>query len=159
MLESNFKELQRTVHPDRFFGRSVDECEASAAASSAVNVAYRILRHPATRAQYMLRLRGAAAPEEVSQAARAVDPALLADVMEAREALEDASASVPTIEALRSSAVRRVEACVDAISTAFAAGDIVEATRESVALQYYQRVVAEADERLEAHAARPADSS
>jgi hypothetical protein len=57
-LEASFKGLQRSVHPDLFAQKTPVEQSLSAVASSQLNVAYRVLRDPISRAQYLLKLRG-----------------------------------------------------------------------------------------------------
>lgn len=155
-LDANFKALQRTVHPDRFGARPQGERDAAGAASSSINVAYRVLRNPSTRAQYLLRLRGVDVAGEATPAgaaaARAVDPTLLIEVVEAREALEDPEATAQSVGDVRAAAHASADACVAATSAAFRRGDTVVALRSTVALQYWARVVAEADEWLDARA-------
>ena len=49
-LDGRMKQLQRRLHPDKFVLRSEQEQEISAARSSEVNAAFRVLKQPLARA-------------------------------------------------------------------------------------------------------------
>ena len=57
-LEKSFYALSRKLHPDRFASRPAAEQEAALADSSRLNDAYRILRDPIARTEYLLKLEG-----------------------------------------------------------------------------------------------------
>jgi len=57
-LSSRYRKLQATVHPDKFASASDLERRLSVQKSALINEAYQTLKHPLTRAQYMLQLRG-----------------------------------------------------------------------------------------------------
>jgi molecular chaperone HscB len=67
-LERQFYALSRKLHPDRFAGKSAAEQEAALAQSSQLNDAYRTLKDPIARTQYLLTLEGVQL-EEQSKAA------------------------------------------------------------------------------------------
>ncbi len=67
-LEKQFYALSRKLHPDRFASRPVAEQEAALAQSSLLNDAYRTLKDPILRTQYLLKLEGVEL-EEQSKAA------------------------------------------------------------------------------------------
>lgn len=54
-LEKRYKNLQRSLHPDRFSAASEKEKEISAVQASTVNHAYSLLREPLTRANCIVR--------------------------------------------------------------------------------------------------------
>lgn len=86
-LHRRFLAASAASHPDRFS----DPLEASDAAErlAAINEAHRLLRDPAARAEALLRrLAGGLRLDDA-----ALPPALLAEVMEAREKLEEATAA------------------------------------------------------------------
>jgi len=138
--------------------------EISAAASSQMNTAYRVLRNPATRAQYLLQLHGIDAIGEAAGAlpvttcaARAVhcdaaarrasrkccfslhlprcrpagtthvDPELLMEVLEAREALTDPTTPVAAVDALQRGVQATILRLVSDITKAFAGKDLTRA--------------------------------
>ncbi len=67
-LEKSFYAHSRKLHPDRFAARPQAEQDAALAASSALNDAYRTLRDPIARTEYLLSLEGVQL-EEQSRAA------------------------------------------------------------------------------------------
>ena len=92
-LEKQFYTLSRKLHPDRFAAKPVAEQEAALAQSSLLNDAYRTLKDPIARTQYLLTLEGIQLEEQskaATDAARAsgqqkkqvVPPELLEEVFE-----------------------------------------------------------------------------
>ena len=67
-LEKSFYGLSRRLHPDRFAARPAAEQDAALAESSRLNDAYRTLRDPIARTEYLLKLEGIEL-EEQSRAA------------------------------------------------------------------------------------------
>jgi molecular chaperone HscB len=67
-LEKAFYAQSRKLHPDRFASKPAAEQDAALAASSALNDAYRTLRDPIARTEYLLSLHGVQL-EEQSRAA------------------------------------------------------------------------------------------
>jgi molecular chaperone HscB len=57
-LERRFHALNRRLHPDYFRLRTPEEQAVSLEASAAVNAAYRALRDPVSRVEYLLELEG-----------------------------------------------------------------------------------------------------
>ena len=77
-LEKSFYALSRKLHPDRFAGRPADEQEAALAESSRLNDAYRTLKDPVARTEYLLKLEGVELEEQsraATDAARAAGTA------------------------------------------------------------------------------------
>lgn len=85
-LEKSFYELSRLLHPDRYMRKSPIEQQYSLEATAILNDAYRVLRDPVARAEYVLRQAGFAS---VEPRAKTLDPALLEEVFELNEALEE----------------------------------------------------------------------
>lgn len=99
-LEKDFYELSRKLHPDLTARASAQEQEWSLEQSSMLNDAYRTLRDPIRRTQYLLRLEGIELEEQSKSAteqARAtgetkkqiVPPDLLEEVFELNMQLEE----------------------------------------------------------------------
>src|SRR5258708_3155367 len=57
-LEKKFLELSWKLHPDKFVNASSEEQELSLKNSSELNDAYRVLREPVARVEYLLELEG-----------------------------------------------------------------------------------------------------
>jgi molecular chaperone HscB len=85
-LEQKFLQLSWKLHPDNFVNASVEEQERSLKCSSEVNDAYRILRDPVARVEYLLEIEGARKEGEHKQQA---PPELLEEVFELNESLDE----------------------------------------------------------------------
>lgn len=98
-LERRFHGLNRRLHPDYFRLRSPEEQTISLEASAAVNAAYRTLRDPVSRVEYLLELEGMG----LGLAGQAKPPAdLFEEIMELQEArMELATADPDEAPALR----------------------------------------------------------
>jgi molecular chaperone HscB len=73
-LEKSFYALSRRLHPDRFAARPAEEQAAALAESSLLNDAYRTLKDPIARTEYLLKLEGVELEEQskaATEAARA----------------------------------------------------------------------------------------
>jgi len=70
-LEKSFYALSRKLHPDRFASKPPAEQEAALAASSELNDAYRTLKDPIARTEYLLELEGIQMEEQSSAATAA----------------------------------------------------------------------------------------
>jgi molecular chaperone HscB len=70
-LEKSFYALSRRLHPDRFAARPAAEQEVALAESSRLNDAYRTLKDPIARTEYLLKLEGIELEEQSSAATAA----------------------------------------------------------------------------------------
>lgn len=86
-LERAYRDLQREVHPDRFAGGTDTQKRLALQASARVNEAYRTLRDPVARAEYLLALRGVDATSETDSH---LSTAFLARQLERREQADEA---------------------------------------------------------------------
>ena len=87
-LERRFRALSRQFHPDFFYNATPAERRASLERSSYLNDAYRMLRNPITRLQYLLQIEGLA-PAGPAEATRQVPPGLLEEVFALNEELDE----------------------------------------------------------------------
>jgi molecular chaperone HscB len=87
-LDQRFRALSRQFHPDYFYNATPAERRASLERSSYVNDAYRTLRQPATRIEYLLKLEGLA-PKSPAEASRQVPAGMLEDVFALNEELDE----------------------------------------------------------------------
>jgi molecular chaperone HscB len=101
-LEQKFLQLSWKLHPDNFVNASEEEREESLKRSSKLNDAYRTLRDPVGRVEYLLGIEGARKEGEHKQQA---PPELLEEVFELNESLDElreAKASGDDLNALKS---------------------------------------------------------
>ena len=89
-LERQFYELSWKLHPDNFHNASGYEQELSLEKASVLNDAWRTLRDPVARVEYLLGLEGVRREGEIKQQA---PPDLLAEVFELNEYLEELRAA------------------------------------------------------------------
>ncbi len=85
-LEKKFLQLSWKLHPDKFVNASAEEQELSLKRSSELNDAYRVLRDPVARVEYLLELEGMRKEGEHKQQA---PPELLEEVFELNESLDE----------------------------------------------------------------------
>lgn len=83
-LEKRFHALSRRWHPDRFARAGAEEQQRALDASALLNDAYRTLRDPVARTEYLLSLKGIAPGDS-----KKVPPELLEEVFELNMALEE----------------------------------------------------------------------
>jgi molecular chaperone HscB len=102
VLEKKFLELSWKLHPDKFVNAGAAEQELSLKRSSELNDAYRVLRDPVARVEYLLEIEGMRKEGEHKQQA---PPELLEEVFELNESLDElreAKASGGDLAALKS---------------------------------------------------------
>jgi molecular chaperone HscB len=88
-LEQRFRALSRQFHPDYFYNAAPAERRASLERSSYLNDAYRTLRQPIARLEYLLSLEGMNRPDATAaQPDNRVPPALLEEVFALNEELD-----------------------------------------------------------------------
>src|SRR5262245_15792631 len=93
-LEQRYRALSRQFHPDYFYNASAAERRASLERSSYLNDAYRTLRNPISRIDYLLKLEGLSpdaggGDARVNEASQKVPPALLEEVFALNEELDE----------------------------------------------------------------------
>jgi molecular chaperone HscB len=100
-LEQKFLQLSWKLHPDNFVNAAQEERDISLKRSSELNDAYRTLRHPISRVEYLLAIEGSRLEGQNKQQA---PPELLEEVFELNESLDelrDAKASGGDTAALK----------------------------------------------------------
>jgi molecular chaperone HscB len=142
-LDAAYRELQNTVHPDRFAAQPDAEQRVAMQWATQVNEAYQTLKHPVNRGVYLLKLQGI---DALDASNTKMAPAFLMQQMEWREAIEDVRAgkSMEALDALTDdlrAAHRRIEAqLVELIDVA----RDFEGARETVRqLRFMDKLIAE----------------
>jgi molecular chaperone HscB len=87
-FEQRYRALSRQFHPDYFYNAAPAERRASLEKSSYLNDAYRTLRNPISRVDYLLKLEGLA-PQGPEQASKQVPAGLLEEVFALNEELDE----------------------------------------------------------------------
>lgn len=85
LLAERYRELAKSVHPDRFAAAEAREQRLALERAAQLNEAYQVLKSPALRARYLLGLNGSELPQE----ATVQDGEFLMQQMQWREELED----------------------------------------------------------------------
>lgn len=144
-LEKDFYELNRKLHPDANARASSQEQEWSLEQSSLLNDAYRTLRDPIRRTQYLLSLEGVELEEQsktATERARAtgevkkqiVPPDLLEEVFELNMQLEELRANkkmgddpalIAEIEKQKDALEAKHESLLDELKTHWTAWDVL----------------------------------
>jgi molecular chaperone HscB len=89
-LQRRFYELSRRWHPDFHQAAPPEEQARVLEESARVNAAYRALRDPLARVEYLIRLEEGRETKEGAAVKPKAPPALLAEMFEIQEALEEA---------------------------------------------------------------------
>jgi molecular chaperone HscB len=156
-LEQRYKELTKLLHPDRFARADPRARRASLERSVQLNEAWRCLKDPIRRAEYLLSLRGIDVGDRMEPGERGkrneqktlpVPPVLLMEVLELREALAAAHVAkdVHETEALIAKVRRRLDEVMGDVGRGFAAmsPDLSTIAARLVAVRYYRRFLDEA---------------
>jgi molecular chaperone HscB len=128
LLAARHLALSRELHPDRFAQASPRERILSLERTTAVNDAYRTLRDPIRRAEYLLRQHGIGHSDQDIARGResgGTDPAFLAEIMEIREQMLELGLAggrgkeAPEARAIRADAAARIAALDQEIDRQF----------------------------------------
>ena len=87
-LERRYRTLSRQFHPDFFYNATPAERRASLERSSYLNDAYRTLKNPIARIEYLLKLEGMATPSG-HEATKNIPAGLLEEVFALNEELDE----------------------------------------------------------------------
>ncbi|MEZ8327788.1 co-chaperone HscB [Vibrio splendidus] len=97
LLSSQFRDLQRQFHPDKFAIASERDRLLAVQKTAQINDAYQVLKNPISRAEYLLVQHG----EDIRGEQQTMqDPMFLMEQMELREELEDIADSSDPEDAL-----------------------------------------------------------
>ncbi|ETV94558.1 Fe-S protein assembly co-chaperone HscB [Aphanomyces invadans] len=132
-VEQLYWSLQKKMHPDLYGSKSEMEKELSVVNSALVNQAYNLLKAPTSRANYLLRLHGI---DALGDATTYVEPAVLMEIMEAREDIEECD-SMEHLEQLKAANASQIEACMHKLTQALDSNqDFAMSKQLTVELQY-----------------------
>jgi molecular chaperone HscB len=142
-LEQRQRELNRAVHPDRHAGKSSAERRQALSRAMDINLAYRTLRDPASRAVALLEVLG----DGTSDDAASSDLSLLSEMLEQRERLEEArrERDLTRLHELAAAMAVREQRVLGDLETAFASvlGAAPEGPERAVSLTEARRLLSE----------------
>src|SRR5436190_12692152 len=154
--EAAYKDLSRQVHPDRYATADPRARRASLARTVQLNLAWRTIKDPVRRAEYLLTRAGidigGRQPTPGSEEKRTVEvaapPAFLLEILELNDELAAARRAGDAVkiafmaEEMRGRADESMKTIAAHLSTGVRA-QLEDAARELVALRYYQRFLDE----------------
>ncbi|KAK3658970.1 molecular chaperone [Elasticomyces elasticus] len=132
-LRKEFLQLQAKAHPDLM---PADQKRHAEGLSSLINEAYRTLQDPLKRAQYLLLQHGIDVEDESSKLSGGE---LLMDVMEAREAVEEAE-NEEDLDLLKAENAERIAESVSVLDLTFANEEWEAAAQEAIRLRYWKNI-------------------
>ena len=151
-LEARYKELSRKLHPDRFAKADPRARRAALQRTVQLNEAWRALKEPLKRAEYLLELGGVKLATDDGGARSggvAAPQELLMEILELREELGEARAAHDDAkvarmgEAMRARAAAAAERVAQGLTGAVTSEGLEAVARELVALRYYRRFLDE----------------
>ena len=140
-LDEGLRVLQRRLHPDRFATSTQEQRDLADAASARVNGATAVLRDDLRRADYLLLLE--TGTSVLDDETRTAPPALLMEVMEVREAIDEATDG-GALEALVAANDARVVDANARLRAEVDGGDLEAASNVVVELNFYGKIEGEA---------------
>ncbi|KAF2069367.1 hypothetical protein CYY_009311 [Polysphondylium violaceum] len=143
-LSHRFKNLQKQLHPDLFQQNSDKEQALSKNLSTSLNTAYNILKSPFLRAEYLLNQKG----YDLYNVGD-VDPEVLMEVLEVREAIDDGSED--EIKQIGHENRERINQCCKELESLFNNNQYQDALKKVVYLRYLTRIQEEVHKRLDVH--------
>ena len=144
-LDAAYRALQTQVHPDRFAAAAEGERRLALQSSARVNEAYRALKDPVGRAQYLLSLHGVDAASE-TDTALPID--FLERQLERREAVDEAriAGDAARLETLLGEVRAEIAALEPALTETLDSRQNWESARASVReLQFLSKLAADID--------------
>ncbi|MFN7972420.1 MAG: Fe-S protein assembly co-chaperone HscB [Acidobacteriota bacterium] len=112
-LSARFRSLSRLLHPDRFAKKEPRERRLALEHTTAINDAYRVLKDPVKRAEYVLSLHGVSLGEDRVPAS---DQGFLVEMMELREEVDEARRDPARAAAMMRRLSDGVNECLAAIA-------------------------------------------
>ncbi len=149
LLDEHYRELQRTVHPDRYASAGEQERRISMQQAARINEGYQILKAPLRRGRYLLELRGHEFKDEHNTTR---DPAFLMQQIELREQLDEVRGTADPLTEVANLIVsieKQVQALGDELSACLAQSPeaVPEAAVDLVLkMQFFRKLEAEAAE-------------
>ncbi|KMZ75312.1 hypothetical protein ZOSMA_116G00350 [Zostera marina] len=142
-LDGKYKDWQKKLHPDLVHTKSQKERGYAAEQSALVIEAHRTLSHPISRALYMLQLEGIDVDEEETLS----DPELITEIMEIREAVEEAKES-NVLNEIKSKIQSKLENWTNSFAKALNNRNFEDAKNSIRRMKYYEKAIQEVVKKL-----------
>ena len=142
-LAEQSRELQKTLHPDRYSHLSAQEQRVAVQYTAYLNEGIATLRSPLMRAQYLLLLKGI---DTTAESSTPIDPMFLMQQMELRERLEDApDAGDPyaELESLEAEVGLLLSGLRDEFAQLYGSDNLSAATASVRKMQFLEKLVLE----------------
>jgi len=151
VLISNYHELQRSVHPDKFANASDQQRRLSVQKAAQINDALQTLKSPTQRSIYLLSLFGI----ELGDNNHSIDPVFLMEQMELRESLSqvnDKADPLTELDAIMAKVKLLIKRTINTLAEVFAAflqdqpvqqkqdALLKKATSETLKMQFLNRL-------------------
>lgn len=136
LLEQNYLKQQQIFHPDKQTNRSSLEKIIFLEYSMAINTAYKILKSPLLRAEYLLSLKGINVNSEISKIKPSLD--LLEEIMSEQEKISEAN-DFKTLIALKESSINKFQCLIQNFAKDYES-DLVTAAHTAIKLRYYDKL-------------------
>jgi molecular chaperone HscB len=145
-IERAFHDKTRDLHPDRFASAPAAERVVALSHSRALNDAYKTLKSPVKRAEYLLAQAGV-----TIGANEKLDPTFLMEILELREELAEARVAnkLPEVSRLQLAMADRRRAAVARLQPLFEHHDLPAIKEQLILLRYLDRYLAECDAALD----------
>ncbi|MGB5443621.1 MAG: Fe-S protein assembly co-chaperone HscB [Gammaproteobacteria bacterium] len=149
LLESSYRLLQRSVHPDRFVNASDQQRRISMQQATQINEGYQVLKDPLKRGRYLLELDGREHDDERNTSS---DTQFLMEQMELREALGEVRGrddALQQLDGIMARIAAEIDALVGQLQTQFAMADTgsLDAAADTLTkMQFFRRLQEEAGE-------------
>jgi molecular chaperone HscB len=144
-LSEKYRELQKTVHPDKFANASDRDRRLAVQQAARINEAFHTLKSPLKRARYILELRGVVFDD---QHATSFEPDFLMEQMELRETLggirqqPDAMSSLGVLMQQVESKIRDM---TGQLTSLIAQDDLDQARSQIHKLQFMEKLLSECE--------------
>ncbi|HTL38721.1 MAG TPA: Fe-S protein assembly co-chaperone HscB [Kofleriaceae bacterium] len=146
VIEKAFHDKSKDLHPDRFASAPAPERVAALSRSRALNDAYKTLKNPVGRAEYLLAQAGVTIGDN-----ERLDPTFLMEILELREELAQARVAKQTslIEKLCGEMKARRKTTLAKLPALFVANDLHAIKEQLMLLRYVDRYLEECDSALD----------
>lgn len=145
LLAEHYRELQKTIHPDRYANASDRDRRMAVQQAANINEAFHTLKSPLKRARYLLQLKGVHFDDETETT---MDPGFLMEQIELREALAAVKTDADPFSALNAimqNIASRTALMLKAYMVSLNADDLTQAKAIVQKLQFLEKLKIESE--------------